>query len=187
MKKAVLTLLFASGLMASGDGVYVGVDFGTTKTDIELSIHNPDLEWSETDSGGTQVVKVGYYFSSHHRLGGFFENINVDDGSGSTTGLVYDYLIGDFDLKPFVGVVTGFGQFKEDYFGINMTGAFAGGEFGLNYEFDGHFSLEGGYRYLKTNMNDTVPVYVINIGQIRDLDVGIDTLKNWFIGANYKF
>lgn len=187
MKKTILALLFASGLMASGNGVYVGVDFGNAKSDITASIHDPNIETTETDSAGTQIVKVGYYFSSHHRLAGFFQNINVDDGSGSAAGIVYDYLIGDYALKPFVGVVTGFGEVKDDYFGIDMTGAFAGGELGLNYDFNGHISVEGGYRYLKTNMKDTVAVYVIDLGQIRDLDVSIDTIRNWFIGVNYKF
>ncbi len=187
MKKIVYALLLASGLMASGDGVYVGVDFGNVKTDITMAIHDPDIEVTDTDSAGTQIVKVGYYFSSHHRLAGFFQNIKVDDGSGSAAGVVYDYLIGEYALKPFVGVITGFGEVKDDYFGIAMTGAFAGGELGLNYDFNGHISVEGGFRYLKTNMKDTVPVYVIELGQVRDLDVGIDTLKNWFIGANFKF
>lgn len=187
MKKMVLALLLASGLMAADKGVYLGVDFGNTKADFDLSIHDPNMSWSETDDGGSQTLKVGYYFNSYHRLCGFYQNINIEDGRGTTTGIMYDYLIGDYDLKPFAGVITGFGKVKDDYFGFNITGAFAGAQLGLNYTFNDHISIEAGYRYMKTNMNDTVAVYVIDLGQVRDLDIEIDTLKNWFIGANYRF
>ena len=187
MKKMGLALLLASGLMASDDGVYLGADLGNTKADFKMFIHDPNINFSKKDDGGSQTLKVGYYFNSNNRIAAFYQNINIEDGNGDISGIGYDYLIGDHELKPFAGVMAGYGSMDDDYFGFDISGAFIGAQLGINYAFNDNISIEAGYRYMKTNMNDTVAVIVIDLGEIRDLDIEIDTLKNWFIGANYKF
>lgn len=181
MKKVALAVLLASGLMAAENGFYVGADAGNTKYDLKASALGISAE--DNDDGGSQTVKMGYYLDKNNRASAFYQNVNVDNGDGAMYGVGYDYLIGDNAFKPFVGALVGYGSAKDDIGEIKMTGPVYGAQAGVNYSFNENFSIEGGYRYLKSNMDDMV----------RDPDTGIDvklevdTIKNWFIGANYKF
>jgi len=62
-----------------------------------------------------------------------------------------------------------------------LAGAIYGAQAGLNYTVTENFSVEAGYRYMISNMRDTITVSGI------DVKLEADPIKNWFIGANYKF
>lgn len=179
MKKIVLASLLATGLMAADSGVYVGVDVGNTAYEIKASALG--VSETEKDDGGSQTLKVGHYFDANSRVTAFYQNVNTDGGDSYIYGAGYDYLIGDNALKPFAGVLAGYGTAKSDDGSINMSGNFFGLQAGVNYAMNSNFSIEAGYRYLKSNIDQTIVV----LGT--DVKLEIDPIKNWFIGVNYKF
>lgn len=179
IKKIVLASLLASGLMAADSGVYVGVDLGNTAYDMKASAAG--VSATEKDDGGSQTLKVGYYFDKNNRAGVFFQNVNTSGGKTHFYGVGYDYLIGDNAFKPFVGAILGHASSKADDNSVNLTGAVYGAQVGVNYSINESFSVEAGYRYMKSKMEDTITVSGI------DIKLEADPVTNWFIGANYKF
>jgi opacity protein-like surface antigen len=182
MKKIVLASLLASGLMAADSGMYLGVDLGNTEGNFEASAPSIGFTQSSTEDGSSQTLKVGYYFDKNSRISAFFHNVNVDNGDAQTYGIGYDYLIGDSAFKPFIGALAGYGSYQEDAVSdVNVAGMIYGAQVGLNYAFNEDFSAEVGYRYLKSNMEDSTIVSGQNV------NFEITALKNWFVGVNYKF
>lgn len=176
----ILSLLVASSAIASDKGVYVGLDIGNTSFDYKVEADSGEKVTGD-DDGGSQTIKLGYYADKHNRAALFYQHINVPEGMDQLTlaGMSYDYLIGKYDLKPFVGGILGYGYEKDS--DLNLQGALFGAELGVNYSISKHFSAELGYRYIKSTMEDKVTVS----GTL--LTVTIDPLKNWFLGVNYKF
>lgn len=181
MKKIVLAALLvgASGLMASENGFYVGADIGNTAMDMTTTFNGDKTTVS--DDGGSQTLKVGYYINKNNRASAFYQNVNVDGGDAYAYGIGYDYLIGDSAFKPFIGVQLGSGSVKVDGTTVDITGITYGIQAGLNYAVNENFSLEAGYRYTITNMEDSIS------GPGGTATFEIDSLKNWFFGVNYKF
>lgn len=188
MKKIAFAVLLASGLMAADSGFYVGADVGNTAYDMKTSVTITGVgsdSASGEDDGGSQTLKVGYYFDKNNRASVFFQNVNVDGGDSRTFGVGYDYLIGNDNFKPFIGLIVGSGSMESDDGSVNITGAVYGAQLGLNYAFNENFSAEIGYRYMKANMEDTISgVYS---GYDYSAKLEIETIKNWFLGVNYKF
>jgi opacity protein-like surface antigen len=60
---------------------------------------------------------------------------------------------------------------------LDISGVIYGAQAGLNFEATDRLQIEAGYRYLKSNMSDSVGGVAFDI----------DELKNWFVGFNYKF
>lgn len=179
MKKIALAALLASGLMAADSGFYVGADLGNTAYDLKASAMG--VSATEKDDGGSQTLKAGYYLDKNSRVSAFFQNVNTDGGKTNTYGVGYDYLIGDSALKPFVGAILGYGSSKADDGSVKLSGAIYGAQVGLNYALNENFSVETGYRYMKSKMEDTIIVSGI------DVKLEADPIKNWFVGVNYKF
>jgi opacity protein-like surface antigen len=180
MKKIVLAAMLTSGLMAADNGAYIGLDVGNTEVELKATV-NGSSAGSVKDDGGSQTLKVGYYIDKNNRVAGFYQHVNAEDGSVGMYGVGYDYLIGDNAFKPFIGAMLGYGSFKVDNTPVNISGAVFGIQAGLNYSFNENFSAEAGYRYMKSNMEDSFS----GIGGTANFE--IDPIKNWFIGANYKF
>lgn len=175
----VLAAMLTSGLMAADSGVYVGIDLGKTKFDLTASAMG--VSATEKDDGGSQTLKVGNYFDKNSRASAFFHNVNTDGGTTHSYGVGYDYLIGNDALKPFVGAIIGYGSSKPDDGSYNLSGLIYGAQAGLNYALNENFSLEAGYRYMKSNMEDTIRVLGV------DVKLEADPVQTWFVGANYKF
>ena len=178
MKKSLilagLLLVSTSGLMASDSGFYVGIDIGNNDFNIESKTPGYIVEVSDA---GSQTLKIGYCLDKNNRAAIFYQHTN-----GSSSGIYgagYDYLIGKNNLKPFVGVLAGYGDI------VSQKGNFYGVQAGLNYAFNDNFSAEIGYRYLKANMDDTVIDTSVNPNV--NVDMELDLIKNWFAGVNYKF
>ena len=194
MKKSLilagLLLVSTSGLMASDSGFYVGIDIGNTDIDGKYSLTIPSspqfYEFNDNgsfnDDGGSQTLKVGYYMDKNSRVYASYQNIRVEGGDAYSAGLGYDYLIGDNALKPFIGVLGGYTSIKDDEgTDENTKGMYYGVQAGLNYAVNQNISLEAGYRYMKANIDSTF----VDSDGVNTVEV--DTIKNWFIGANYKF
>jgi len=181
MKKVVLAVLLtgACAVLADDNGIYVGADIGNTAMDLKTTFNGS--ESTVSDDGGSQTLKLGYYFDNNNRVSLFYQNINADGANMSNSGVGYDYLIGEHDFKPFVGFMVGYGSYDVDDLPINIAGTTYGAQIGLNYTAYKGLSLEVGYRYLKSNMEDTIT----GVGGSATFE--IDPLSNWFLGANYKF
>ncbi len=177
---ALFALLVGASATASDNGVYVGLDIGNTSLDITARADN-GAEATGDDDGGSQTIKLGYYIDKHTRAALFYQHINVseDVDEMSLAGGNFDYLIGKYDFKPFIGVILGYGYYKDSL--TNLTGMVFGGEVGVNYSISKHFSAELGYRYLRSSMEDKITI----AGTVVTLT--IDPIKNWFLGVNYKF
>lgn len=180
MKKIALTVLLASGLIAADSGNYIGIDIGNTKFDMKASALGVSAE--ESDDGGSVTLKLGHYFDKNSRAFISYQNINVDGGDAYHAGIGYDYLIGDNDIKPFIGGFIGYGSFEDDDLpSLDVAGVVYGAQAGVNYAVNENFSVEAGYRYMKSNMEDIITVDGV------DVKLEIDPISNWFIGVNYKF
>ena len=179
MKKIALAVLLASGLMAADSGFYVGADVGNTAMDFTIVLNGEST--TVNDDGGSQTLKVGYYFDENNRASAFFQNVNVDGGEGRTYGLGYDYLIGNNEFKPFIGLLLGHGSIAIDGTSVDIAGMTYGAQIGLNYSFNENISAELGYRYMKSNMEDSIS------GPGGTATFEVDTIKNLFLGVNYKF
>lgn len=161
-------------------GVYVGLDIGSSKVDITASAAGRGF--STDDSAGSQTLKVGYYFNENTRTSVYYQNINVDGGDGYSYGAGFDYLIGSSELKPFVGLIVGKSGITDDSnSNLDLEGFSYGGQIGLNYSIADNFSMDLGYRYLKSNADVTSVVSGVNVL------IEVDAVTNWYIGANYKF
>ncbi len=179
MKKIVLATLLVSGLLASDSGFYVGADIGNTAIDMTIIVNG--ISTTVDDDGGSQTLKVGYYFDENNRANAYYQNINMDGGDANRYGVGYDYLIGDNVFKPYVGISLGNGSIKVDETTVDVAGITYGAQVGLNYAINENFSAEVGYCYMKTNMEDSIS------GPGGTATFEIDTIKNWFLGINYKF
>lgn len=183
MKKIVLAVILASAVIAAENGFYVGADIGNTEFNIKVSALGVSAE--DKDDGGSQTLKIGYYFNLNNRVSAFYQNINTEGGDTYTYGIGYDYLIGDNAFKPFVGAIAGYGFSKTDEpvydSPLTLSGNIYGAQVGINYAFNENFSAEAGYRYLKSEINENTMVSNI------DIKLEMDTIQNWFFGINYKF
>lgn len=179
MKKVALAAFIATSLMASDSGLYVGVDFGNTAVELEANINGTST--TAKDDGGSQTYKLGYYLNQNNRLTSFYQHVNADGASSSAYGLGYDYLIGNGSFKPFLGFLVGRGSMKLDGTSVEIDGNIYGAQAGANYSFNENFSVEAGYRVFKSNMEGSIT------GPGGTATFEIDPIKNWFIGANYKF
>ena len=180
MKKTALLGLLVSGLIAADEGWYVGADAYKTRADITVS--NGVATEKQNFTRYAQTAKVGYYFDNNSRINAFYQHYNSSQNStGHAYGFNYDYLIGESALKPFIGGMVGYSKYLQSDVGldIKLNGTFIGADVGLNYAFGENISLEGGYRYIWSNAHGT---FADSTSEAK-----VDTMKNWFVGANYKF
>ena len=179
---AIFALLVGASATASDKGVYIGLDIGNTSFDTKIEADSGE-QITGDDDGGSQTIKLGYYPDKNNRVALFYQHINVpaDVDEMTLAGMNFDYLIGKYDFKPFIGGILGYGHYQVDTYNINLEGAIFGAELGVNYSISKHFSAELGYRYVKSTIEDKVIVS----GTVVTLT--IDPVKNWFLGVNYKF
>lgn len=176
MKKLVLLAVFTSALMAADNGWYIGID--TYKTRSDITVTNGAATDKQNLTRNSKTLKAGYYLSKQGRANIFYQRSDtMDDTKGSLYGAGYDYLIGDYALKPYVGVLLGYSKYSQP--NLTMDGNFIGANMGLNYAFGEKFSIEGGYRYMHSNASGT---FISSASTAK-----VDALKNWYFGGNYKF
>lgn len=177
MKSVLLLGILASGLMSAEDGAYIGIDVFKTRTDI--TVNNVSTSEKQHFEAVSQTLKAGYYLGRNSRVNGFYQhqNTTLANGNGSLYGIGFDYLIGDNALKPFIGGLAGYSHYSQP--DLDLDGGFIGLNLGLNYALGENFSIEGGYRYMRSNAKGT---FTSSMSEAK-----VDTLKNWYVGGNYKF
>jgi len=180
MKKIALAVLLASGLIATDSGNYIGVDAGNT--DFDYKAYTNGYSYEDDSDGRSVTLKLGYYYDKNSRVYISYQDIDVENGDAYQIGIGYDYLIGTHGLKPFIGGFVGYGSAEIDIApSAEITGIIFGAQAGVNYTVNANFSVEAGYRYMKSNMEDTITV------DGDDVKGEVDPISNWFVGVNYKF
>lgn len=162
--------------MSAENGLYIGIDAYKTRSNITVS--NGAVTEKQNLTRNSKTFKAGYYVSKQGRANIYYQRSDtMDETKGELYGVGYDYLIGNYPLKPFIGVLLGYSRYSQP--DLTMNGSFIGANMGLNYALGEHFSIEGGYRYIHSNASGTFTSSTSN-GKV-------DLLKNWYLGGNYKF
>mgnify|MGYP003592312658 CR=1 FL=1 len=202
MKKSLFVagILLAGSTLVASDEYFVGMEFGNTKSKINWTqtyIYQSDLypnhyqigSGGGTGSGNSQGIKLGTYIGENNKVAIFYLSSDIDGVSGESFGIQYDHLIGHNKLKPFVGVTIGEGLIEDNDSTFKGEGIIYGMQLGLNYEIDKYFSIDTGYRFLKTDIEYSI--YQRDYGEsgtASTLTNGhIKEIKNWYFGLNYKF
>ncbi|MDP2851301.1 MAG: hypothetical protein Q8O20_09555 [Sulfuricurvum sp.] len=176
MKKLLLLAVFASALISAEKGWYVGIDGYKTRSNITVS--NGGVSEKQNLKRNSKTLKAGYYVSQQGRANIYYQRSDtMDDTNGYLFGMGYDYLIGSYPLKPYFGVLLGYSKYSQP--DLTMDGGFIGANMGINYAFGENFSVEGGYRYMRSNASGD---FSSSASKAK-----VDALKNWYVGANYKF
>lgn len=176
MKKLLLMTVFASALMSEDSGWYIGIDAYKTRSNITVS--NGAVNDEQNLIRNSKTFKGGYYLSKQGRANIYYQRSDtMDDTKGHLYGIGYDYLIGSNALKPYFGILLGYGKYSQP--DLTMDGAYIGANMGLNYAFGENLSVEGGYRYMRSDASGEF--------SSSGAKAKIDSLKNWYLGANYKF
>ena len=184
--------------------VYIGIDIGNAKVESTKDLIGERLDthkvesgsFSNKKSGNAQTLKIGYPIDSNSRVMAFYQNMSADNAKGSTYGIGYDYLIGDNEIKPFVGVFAGRNTLKissqDGRTDSDISGMGYGAQAGVNYTYTKNVSFEAGYRYMKLNSEQTVTysgpeVTYLGYDGTLTRTVKVDKITNLFVGVNYKF
>jgi len=193
VKKIVLATLMASSAAMAGE-MFVGMDVGSAniKSTISATAAGFSRSVDGDTTGGTQALKVGYYFNDNHRVYAsihrFNEKSNVDV---SWYKVSYDYMIGSSEFKPFVGVNIGSFSYKESGLGATLnkdsletSGVSYGIQAGLNYKINKNFDVEASYTYSKANGDDS-STYRAAPALTAKLEA--DRVSSFQVGLNYRF
>lgn len=184
MKKVMIAIALAALIFPvaeANERNYIGIDLGNTTAEVTVTSIGLGINESADDYGGSQTLKLGHYFNDNQRAALSYHNINAEDASFGMLCLHYDYLMGEHALKPFAGVIIGYGRYDLDDYNFEIEGAMYGIQAGLNYELNSQFSVDAGYRFIKSTMNETYRFLGF------DADFKIDDFRNWYIGLNYSF
>ncbi|WCX00340.1 hypothetical protein O0051_19635 [Pseudomonas aeruginosa] len=199
--KALKTLFIATALLGSAAGVqaadnFVGLTWGETSNNIQKSkslnrnLNSPNLD-KVIDNTGTWGIRAGQQFEQG-RYYATYENIS-DTSSGNKLrqqNLLGSYdaflPIGDNNTKLFGGATLGLVKLEQDGKGFKRdsdVGYTAGLQAGILQELSKNASIEGGYRYLRTNASTEMTPHGGN--KLGSLD--LHSSSQFYLGANYKF
>ncbi len=172
MKKVALLGLLSVAVMAGESGLYVGGEISQTKECDKASDGD-----KFTNKSGAYGLSVGYYVNDNIRTYGFYQHLNRGDFAQPTKayGAGADYLIGDSNLKPFIGAIVGYSTYKDGTY--KQDGLAYGGQIGIDYKVTSTISVDAGYRYLISDSKHTSGSYVEEV----------TSFQSFFAGANYKF
>ncbi|MBN2870085.1 MAG: porin family protein [Campylobacterales bacterium] len=182
MKKIVLASLLATGLMAAGNENYVGISYGKVKSDFSVTT-NPGYVWVGGDTDFTDSaynLTLGHYYGENGRVSATFTYVDGDDATDRSNGLTfsYDFILplADNKLAIFVGPSVGYTWLKYDD-GSNFSGIHYGAQAGAIVRLIENIEIEGGYRYLFENGEETYAGGKIDL----------DNVSMWYVGANFRF
>lgn len=175
---------------------FVGLTWGETSNNIQKSkslnrnLNSPNLD-KVIDNTGTWGIRAGQQFEQG-RYYATYENIS-DTSSGNKLrqqNLLGSYdaflPIGDNNTKLFGGATLGLVKLEQDGKGFKRdsdVGYAAGLQAGILQELSKNASIEGGYRYLRTNASTEMTPHGGN--KLGSLD--LHSSSQFYLGANYKF
>ncbi len=125
--------------------------------------------------------KDTYYLTKNSRTYVAYQNINSKDVTAGATTVGYDYLIGEGNIKPFIGAMIGFSSYNVDTYNVELADTIYGGQAGISYNLDKRIALDAGYRFVKSGMNDTISI------SSTPLNLELEDISGLYFGLNYNF
>lgn len=180
MKKILLVALLAgSGLMASANVPYIGFSVGNAE--LKTSVGVGDFESKHDDTHYTATL--GQYIDDNGRVSISYTYVdptgNVENSD--SVSLAFDFIapIMDNTVALYVGPVIGYTHLEEESAGVklDLSGMHYGVQAGAIVRIIDNIEIEGGYRYLVEEGEDTV------LG----VDVSADNLRMLYVGVNFRF
>ena len=180
MKKILLVALLAScGLMASDNVPYIGLSVGNSELKTSVGIGDFESKHDDTHYTGT----LGQYIGKNGRVSISYTYVeptgNVQHSDSAS--LAFDFIapIIDDTVALYVGPVIGYTRLEEEATGVNLdlSGMHYGAQAGAIIRIIDNIEIDGGYRYLIEDGEDT----------ILGVDVSADGLRMWYVGVNFRF
>lgn len=180
MKRILLVALLAGcGLMASDNVPYIGFSVGNAE--LKTSVGTGDFESKHDDTHYTATL--GQYIGENGRVSISYTYVdptkNVQHSDNAS--LAFDFIVPVIKdtLSLYVGPVVGYTRFEQEVAGVNLdlSGMHYGVQAGAIVRIIDNIEIEGGYRYLIENGEDT----------ILGVDVNADDLRMMYVGVNFRF
>jgi len=179
MKKIVLATLLASGLMAADNVSFIGASIGNAELKTKADAINYESKNDDTHYTGT----IGQYVGNNGRISLSYTYVepvnNVKHSDGAS--LAFDFIVPVVEnvFMLYAGPVVGYTRYEEEVAGfkLDLSGLHYGAQAGVIARVMNNIEVEGGYRYLIETGSDTV------LG----VNVDADTLRMWYVGANFRF
>ena len=180
MKKIVLVALLAGcGLMASTNVPYIGLNVGNAELKTNVGIGNFESKHDDTHYTGT----LGQYLSDNARMSISYTYVEPTGNvqNSDSVSFAYDFIgpVVDNTLALYVGPVIGYTRLEEESAGmkLDLSGIHYGVQAGAIVRIIDNVEIDGGYRYLVENGEDT----------LLGVDVSADSLRMWYLGVNLRF
>ena len=179
MKKIVLATLLAGGLMASENVSFIGASIGNAE--LKTTVGTSDFESKIDDTHYTGTL--GQYVGDNGRVSLSYTYVNPSENINNSDGvsLAFDFIVPLVEnvFSLYVGPVIGYTRFEAEVAGVelDLSGMHYGGQAGGIVRIVDNIEIEGGYRYLIETGSDSV------LG----VNVDADTLRMWYVGANFRF
>lgn len=180
MKKILLVALLAgSGLMASDNVPYIGFSVGNAE--LKTSVGMGDFESKHDDTHYTATL--GQYIGDNGRVSISYTYVeptgNVENSDSAS--LAFDFILPVIDdtLALYVGPVVGYTRLEEESAGVklDLSGMHYGVQAGAIIRIIDNIEIEGGYRYLVEEGEDS----------ILGVDMSADNLRMLYVGVNFRF
>lgn len=180
MKKILLVaLLTGCGLMASTNVPYIGLSVGNAE--LKTNVGSGNFESKHDDTHYTATL--GQYIDQNRRVSFSYTYVeptgNVQHSDSAS--LAFDFIapVMDNTVALYVGPVVGYTRLEEESTGINLdlSGMHYGAQAGAIVRIIDNIEIDGGYRYLIEDGEDT----------LLGVDVSADNLRMWYVGVNFRF
>jgi hypothetical protein len=179
MNKIILATILCSSLMGAENVPFIGVSVGNAELKSNVNLSGYESKLDDTHYTAT----LGQYIDEFGRVSLSYTYVepthNVKNSDGAS--VAFDLILPMIDNAFFVyaGPVVGYSRFEEEAAGIklDLSGLHYGGQAGGIVRVMNNIEIEGGYRYLIETGSDT----------LLGVNVDADTLKMWYIGANFRF
>lgn len=180
MKKILLVALLAGcGLMASDNVPYIGFSVGNAE--LKTSVGIGDFESKHDDTHYTATL--GQYIGDNGRVSISYTYVeptgNVENSDSAS--LAFDFIVPVIDdtLALYVGPVVGYTRLEEESAGmkLDLSGMHYGVQAGAIVRIIDNIEIEGGYRYLVEEGEDS----------ILGVDMSADNLRMLYVGVNFRF
>lgn len=190
------SLVFGAAATAHADNNFAGFTWGQTSNNIQKSdalnanLGNPNFD-SVINNESTWGIRAG----QQNDAGRYYATYEYISGSNNGLKLRQQNLLGSYDAflplnengtKLFGGGTLGLVKLEQNSSGVSRdtnVGYAAGLQAGLLQEVNENASIEGGYRYLRTNASTGFAPH--GEGKVGSLD--LHSSGQWYLGANYKF
>ena len=180
MKKILLVALLAGcGLMASDNVPYIGLSVGNAELKTSVGIGNFESKHDDTHYTGT----VGQYIGNNGRVSISYTYVEPTGNvqNSDSVSLAFDFIapIINDTVALYAGPVVGYTRLEEEATGmkLDLSGMHYGAQAGAIIRIIDNIEIDGGYRYLVENGEDT----------LLGVDVSADNLRMWYVGVNLRF